>query len=294
MARLILHITTAPEWEAARARRRIPRAEPRDRGLHPLLDARRRWCTWATGSTGTCPTSCSCASTRARSTSELRVGGIERRRSPASSRTCTGRSPVDAVRAVVPWKRGDDGFELPIEVHAWRVIAMQILRPERSAGDSGGRRSSNGRELAWLEVGEAELEVRFFEAAVDLEQLAGDEAAGAATRGRARSTRCPRAGPSRLSGVRRTISSWISWLSSTISSALVAIEPTAIAFDAHLRREVGGHEPRHVRERGLGGAVRDEAAVAQPADRGRDVDDRARPRSRACAARPPCSARTRS
>ena len=47
------------------------------------------------------------------------------------------------------------------------------------------------------------------------------------------------------------------------------------AVDAHLRREVGRHEPRHVAQRTLRSAVRDEAAVAQPADRGRDVDDRA-------------------
>ena len=68
-----------------------------------------------------------------------------------------GPIALDAVRAVVPWARGEDGFEIPDEVHA--------ARRARSA-------------LASLEVGEAELEVGLFEAAVDLEQLAGHEAAG--------------------------------------------------------------------------------------------------------------------
>jgi hypothetical protein len=37
---------------------------------------------------------------------------------------------------------------------------------------------------------------------------------------------------------------------------------------------VGGHEPGHVRQRGLGGAVRHEATVAETTHRRADVDDR--------------------
>ena len=52
------------------------------------------------------------------------------------------------------------------------------------------------------------------------------------------------------------------------------MEPGATAFDAHPGRAVGGHEPGHVRERGLGRPVGDVAPVAEPPHRGGDVDDR--------------------
>ena len=114
------------------------------------------------------------------------------------------------------------------------------------------------------EVREAHLEVRLFETAVDLEQLAGDEAPRPATRGRARqrdvlglaraaSAAC--AAPSRR-GSRR--SRGRSRARTSRSSRRRCVHP-------HLRREVGGHQPRHVGQRGLGRAVRDEAAIAQAA-----------------------------
>ena len=81
--------------------------------------------------------------------------------------------------------------------------------------------------------------------------------------------------PKRLSGVRRTISSRIVVVFEHDLERARRDRADRDAVDPHLRREVGGHEPRHVAERALGRAVGDEPAVAQAADRGGDVDDRA-------------------
>ena len=112
----------------------------------------------------------------------------------------------------------------------------------------------------------AEVEVGLLEAAVDLEHLAGDEAAGgagqvehgggdvlgladAAAAGSSASI-CVHASPRR---------------SATNSRALVITLPTAIALTRIVRAEVLRRQPGVVRERGLGGAVGEVAAAGDPA-----------------------------
>ena len=85
----------------------------------------------------------------------------------------------------VLWEASADAFagEFP---HVYGPIALDAVRAGRCRGRAArdgfeipeGPRPRRALRLPPLEVGEAELEVGLFEAAVDLEELAGDEAAG--------------------------------------------------------------------------------------------------------------------
>ena len=114
MTRLIFHITTAPEWEAAR-RAGTYRAPSLDTEgfIHCSLPTQvNHVADWFYRDIPDLVLLCI---DPALLTSELRW-------EPSSDAFAGefphvyGPIPLRAVRAVVPWVRGDDGFELPIEV----------------------------------------------------------------------------------------------------------------------------------------------------------------------------------
>ena len=116
MTRLILHITTAPEWEAAAAsgEYRAPSLEA-DGFIHCSTPAQVLHVgDWFYRDVPDLVLLCIDADTL---TSELLW-------EPSSDAFAGefphvyGPIPVAAVRAVVPWERGDGGFELPAEVRA--------------------------------------------------------------------------------------------------------------------------------------------------------------------------------
>ena len=208
VARLILHITTAPEWAAAQAagEYRAPSLDT-EGFIHCSTPAQVVHVgDWFYREVPDLVLLC------------IDPGALDERgacgrrrptRSRASSRTCTARSPSKPSRTVVPWERGEDGFDIP----------DRSPRPRRAVARSSYLRGRGGPSRGWLLRGRRRSRT-----------ACRSRSCRRATRGRARSTRCPPGRPSRFTGVRRTISSWISWLSSTISSALVATEPTAIAL----------------------------------------------------------------
>ena len=116
MTRLILHITTAPEWEAAAAtgEYRAPSLES-EGFIHCSTPAQVVHVgDWFYRDVPDLVLLC------------IDPGGLTSELLwEASSESFAGEFPhvygpipVGAVRAVVPWARGDDGFEIPIEVRA--------------------------------------------------------------------------------------------------------------------------------------------------------------------------------
>jgi len=114
VTRLILHITTAPEWEAAAATGEYRAASLETEGfIHCSTPAQVVHVgDWFYRDVPDLVLLCVDADAL---TSELLW--------EASSDSFAGEFPhvygpisVGAVRAVVPWARGDDGFEVPVEV----------------------------------------------------------------------------------------------------------------------------------------------------------------------------------
>ena len=116
MTRLILHIATAPEWAAARATGEYRTSSLGSEGfIHCSLPTQvTHDADWFYRDVPDLVLLCV---DPGRLTSELLW--------EASSDAFAGEFPhvygpipIAAVRAVVPWPRGDDGFELPVEVRA--------------------------------------------------------------------------------------------------------------------------------------------------------------------------------
>ena len=116
MARLILHITTAPEWAVAQAagEYRAPSLDT-EGFIHCSLPTQvNHVADWFYRDV---PDLVLLSIDPAKLTSELRW--------EPSADAFAGEFPhvygpiaLEAVRAVVPWERGEDGFDIPPEVHA--------------------------------------------------------------------------------------------------------------------------------------------------------------------------------
>ena len=175
------------------------------------------------------------------------LSGLETH-TPTSSRSGRASMPAMACRPTVP-----------VDQATTRFTACSRLGPVVGAGD---------------EVGQAEVEVGHLQPAVDLEHLAGDEAAGRAGQVEHRG-RDVLDLADRRSGVLDVISFIV---------ALVARDELQRAghhaadrdrVDPDGRAEVARGQPGVVRQRRLGRAVGEVAATGHPAHHAGDVDDRA-------------------